>query len=190
MNSTPINQLLKMLCVACGCCILVACDRNAEPAPNPASTPAKTAKSSAQKSAHDPLASMVMAVAADSRHQPFELRFELMSRPEIGQTVDVKLNLLGVDDATDVKLSISTAPTLVVVAGAEASYTSLKAGESVSHTVTLRGTKTGIFVVDIKATATANGGPRTANYAVPVAVVPAASATADATTSAAAGGAK
>lgn len=186
MNSSPIKQLFKVLCVWCWGGLLVACNRDSEPAPTPAPAPAKASKSSAQKSENDPLAGMIMAVPADSRHQPFELRFELLTRPEIGQTVNVKFNLLAVEDATDVKLTASTGPKLVVAAGTEASYASLKAGESASHTVALRGAETGIFVVDMKVTATANGGPRTASYAVPVALVPAASA-ADAATSAAAG---
>jgi hypothetical protein len=128
----------------------------------------------------DPLAGMVKAVAADGRQQVIELRFEFATRPQVGEAVDVKLNLLGVDDASDVKLVVTVDPKLAIVGGGEAGFASIKAGESVKHTLIVRGTDSGIFVIDAKLTATANGGPRTMNYAIPVAIMPAGSGADDA----------
>jgi hypothetical protein len=154
------------------CCALSACDRNPEPAQTPATTPRQVVKSSANSSAADPLAGMVKAVTSDTRQHVIELRFELAGRPEVGAAVDVKLNLQAVDDAAEVKLMLATDPKISIIAGGEAAFATIKAGESVSHIVTLRGTEAGIFVLDAKLTTTANGGPRTLNYAIPVAIVP------------------
>lgn len=180
MNLRPISRLFGLLTLCC--CALSSCDRNAEPQ-TPVVTPKQVTKSSASTQA-DPLAGMVKAVAADTHQQPIELRFELAGRPEAGQAVDIKLNLRAVDDAAEVKLAISADPKLNIIAGGDAAFAAIKAGESVSHTVTLRGANTGIFVVDAKLTATANGGPRTMNYAIPMAFVPAAEAGSAATSAA------
>ncbi len=167
------------------CCMLSACHRNEEPAQTPVVASKQGAKSSVSTAVADPLAGMVKAVTADGQHQTIKLRFEFATRPQVGEALDVKLNLLGVDDATDVKLVATADPKLAIVSGGDAGFASIKAGESVAHTLIVRGTQTGIFVVDAKLTATANGGPRTMNYSIPVAIVPAASAVADAVPAAA-----
>jgi hypothetical protein len=173
MNSSPISMLFRLLGLCC-CCVLSACGRNPEPTPAPKATQA--AKSSVRKSESNPLAGMVKAVAAESRQQPIELRFELTTRPQVGEAVDVNLNLLGLEDATDVKMSVSTEPTLAIIDGGEVAFTSVKVGESVNHTVILRGTDAGIFVVDVKLVETVNGAGRTSTYSIPVALLPPTSA--------------
>lgn len=160
--------------------MLSACNRNEEPAQAPVAAPKKMAKSSASSAAADPFAGMVKAVTTDGQHQTIKLRFEFATRPQEGEAVDVKLNLMGVDDATDVKLVASADPKLAIVSGGEAGFATIKAGESVSHTLIVRGTETGIFVIDAKLTAIANGGPRTMNYSIPVAILPIAPPAADA----------
>jgi hypothetical protein len=178
MNLRPISRFFGLLTLCC--CVLSGCDRNAEPQ-TPVVTPKQVTKSSVSTAAADPLAGMVKAVSADTHQQPIELRFELAGRPETGQAIDIKLNLLAIEDATEVKLAIAADPKLSIIAGGDATFTAIKAGESVSHTVTLRGSNTGIFVLDAKLTVTANGSPRTMNYAIPMAFVPAAEAAAAAT---------
>jgi hypothetical protein len=121
------------------------------------------------------MAGMVKAVTSDTRHQSLNLRFELASRPQVGEVVEVKLLLQAIADTADVKLTIASDPKLTIVTGGEATLGAIKAGELVSHTVTLRPTDTGIFVLDANLAAIANGGPHTVNYSIPVAVIAAVS---------------
>ena len=185
MNACPSRTFSGLLTL---CCILLGgCDRSPDPEIPAAVAPTHKAKSAASSTSSDPMAGMVKAVTSDTRHQAMDLRFELASRPQLGEAVEVKLMLQAVDDAADVKLTISSDPKLVVVAGGEAALGSIKAGEIVSHTVTLRPAGTGIFVLDANLSVTANGGPHTANYSIPVAViaaVPAASSSTAATAAA------
>jgi hypothetical protein len=170
-----------ILCLALG-----ACDRGADPAQAPVA--ASRVSKSAHNSSTDPLANMVKAVSSDTRHQAFDLRFELTGRPQVGEAVEVKLMLQAIDDATGVTLTISADPKLAIVAGGEATFASIKAGETVAHTMTLRPTGTGIIVINANLAANSNGGPHTVNYAIPIAVTEAvsqSSASSAATTSAA-----
>ena len=174
MNARPIRRFSGLLTL---CCLLVGgCDRTPDPEV-PVAAPTHKAKSSASASSVDPMAGMVKAVTSDTRHQAIDLRFELTSRPQVGEAVEIKLALRAIDDAADVKLTISSDPKLVIVTGGEAALGSIKAGELVSHTVTLRPTGTGIFVLDANLAATSNGGPHTLSYSMPVAVVAAVQAT-------------
>jgi len=174
----------KWIGLALSCSVLSGCNRDSEPAQAPAAS--QTAKSASSVSA-DPLAGMVKAVTSDTRHQFIELRFDLSAKPQVGEAVDIKLALRAADDLADVKLTLSADPKLAIIAGGDAAFAAIKAGEIVTHTVTLRPTGTGIIVMDANLALTANGGPRTLNYAIPVAVIGAtaqssASATATATT--------
>lgn len=169
MNAPHFNGLFGLLTL---CCALSACNRSNDQAQAPAA--ATVAAAAASSSSNDPLSGMVKAVAADARHHTIDLRFQLASRPEVGAPVEIKLALRSIDDATDAKLTISVDPKLAIIAGNEAAFASLKGGEVVNHTMTLRPMDNGIIVVNATFTASANGSQHTDNYAIPVAVVVAA----------------
>src|SRR4051794_13428214 len=98
MNALPLRRFSGSLTL---CCILLGgCDRTPDPA-TPAAAPTQRTKSVASAASVDPMAGMVKAVPSDTRHQSIELRFELASRPQVGEAVEVKLALRAADDATD-----------------------------------------------------------------------------------------
>lgn len=134
----------------------------ATPAVKPAATPTDT---------KNPLANMVKAVAADAKEQPFELRFEVITRPAAGEPFDVKLNLLSLMDASGLEMQVVGVRNVNIVSGARANFTALKTGESASHLVRLQGAGAGILLADVQLTATVGGNPRTINYSIPVAIV-------------------
>lgn len=192
MKATQFSRLMiDMGCLCILGCLLTACGSGSEPAGNStAGTPAAPAVKPAGTAADakNPLASMVKAVATDTKEQPFELRFEVATRPAMGEPFDVKLNLLSLADATGLELKLEGHPNMEIITGAQASFASLKTGASATHTVRLRSSGAGIVVADVQLTATVGGTPRTVNYAIPVAIAAAQPATAGTVGKSAVGG--
>lgn len=181
MKTRTVDKFLSVIAVLLACAVVAACNRGTNEAATPAAT-TSVVKPKQSKAAQNPLANMIKAVPVAAGEQPVELRFELAARPEVGQAVEVKLNLLGLADASDMHLTITAAPGLDVLSGAQANFTSLKVGESLSHQLSVRSKDAGIFIADVQLMATINGAMQTLNYSIPVAIVtpdaPAAAATA------------
>lgn len=157
------------------CCCLVACSGGSDQTTVPKEVPpAQSAKPTVASAAvQNPLADMVKAVSIRSEAQFVELRFALVARPQAGQPVEIKLNLLGLMDAAELQVDVTTDSGLQIIDGAKANFTALKVGESLSHSLSLRGTDPGIFVADVRLVGTVEGGgPRTMNYAIPIAFAP------------------
>lgn len=162
--------------VAAGCCgalalLLSACGSSDQAeAPPPEAAVKASQQASAPTKNSNPLANMVKAVPAATGTQPVELRYELPKPPVLGEPFDVNFNVLGLADASGLELKVTLQRNVEVIAGGEKSLGALQTGESVSHTLQLRATATGISVIDVQLVATVAGTPGTAAFAIPVAL--------------------
>ena len=148
---------------------LAACDRNADsPAPDTSATTQQ--QSSATQAVKDPFPSMTRAVNLSKAEQPVELRFELLATPQAAKPVQLKLNLLGLIDTSELQLQVSSASELAITTGAQTTYAALKQGESWAPTLELTSKSNGLFLLEVQLQATTESGVHTYKYAIPVAI--------------------
>jgi hypothetical protein len=167
-GTAHLSLLASLVC----CLILAACGSGSDQeASKPTSS--QPSKSAAANSSSNTQSSRIKAVQTSTGSAPLEMQFELGARPELGKPLDISLYLLGLSDATELQLAFESGTKLELVKGAQASFPALKAGESLTHLLSVRSSSNGIFVVDVKVTATVDGHPQTLTFAIPVAFVPA-----------------
>jgi hypothetical protein len=166
------EHLSRLLASTLCCLMLAACGSGSDQeASKPAATQA--AKSATTQSSTSAQSSRIKAVQTSPGSAPLEMQFELSARPELGKPLDINLYVLGLRDATEVQLSFQPGTKLELLKGAQASFPALKAGEAQAHSISVRSSNNGIFVVDVNVTATVDGHPQTLTFAIPVAFVPA-----------------
>lgn len=149
------------------CVLLAACGSGSGPENSPAvATP--TPSSATQRSVTPPPSNRAKAVVSSPGAGPVALEFELASRPELGKPLEMKLSLQASQDVSELNLEFKSESSLEFLAGTQASFATLRAGESLTHSVTVRSTHPGIFVTDVQLTATVQGHPGTMTFAIPV----------------------
>ena len=151
--------------------LLAACNRGSEPDASASASSSSVSRKSSVSASQPPQPVFVKAVASGSAAQNIDVHFELAARPEVGKSTDLKLVLLGLADANNVRLTVKAGSPVKILTGGQANFPSLKVGEEHEHSVSLHGDATGIALVDVQLEATIDGGPRTLNYTVPIAVV-------------------
>lgn len=166
-----LGRILAMPAQVVLCSLLVACSGSSDQAAEPSASPAPSSKPASLAASKPAQRNEVKAVPAGSAGQSIDVRFELAARPEVSKPTDLKLKLLGLTNATDLRLTVKADPKLELLGGAQASFPSIKPGETHDHTLSLRSVATGIFVVDVQLVAMIDGASRTLNYAIPLAIV-------------------
>jgi len=92
---------------------------------------------------------MTSAVAPGKGSGGVDMKFELVSRPDVGQPVELRLAVIPLDgDLERIQGSVQASEGLELLGGREIPLTEKpQAGTSIAHTVTLRPTRDGIFYV-------------------------------------------
>lgn len=149
--------------------VLLAGCSGSDPQPQ-ATQPSSKPKAAASQASS--ATTRVKAVATGPGAAPVELQFELAARPQLNEPVEVNLYLQGINDATMLELTVKPEGKLAVTTGAQASFASIKVGELLTHSFSLRSASTGIQVADVQLLATLDGQPKTFNFAIPIAISP------------------
>jgi hypothetical protein len=150
-------------------CALTACSGGSESETKPAPAPLQTTKPTNNQ---PPKSNRVKAVQTSHNQPLVELQFELATRPELGKPLEIKLYLLGLSDASELQLSLTSKGKLALLSGAQVNFPALRIGETLTHSITVNSSSNDIYVIDAQLIATTEGHPRTLNFAIPIAFVP------------------
>lgn len=136
----------------CATAAVSACSKDT---PAPASTAAPGAPLIAPEAKKGPSAAelttgMVQAASAGKSQVPVELKFELTSRPKVGQPLDINLALISHIDAGAASLHVTAADGLNLgTEGTELDLPAAQAGEVYRHSLRVTPTAEGILIVGV-----------------------------------------
>lgn len=169
-----INIIRWLKAVICGVVLVAAvaaCSRDSDQAStNSAQQQAAKAKRAAQQTKpEDPLAGMIKAVTASKGNLPLDVRFQLLSRPEAGKPLDIKLAFVPAADLQAISAVVKPADGLQL-SDVQTRFEAAKAGEIKEHTFTVTAPKSGIFLMNIEVTVTRETGDNTYVYSIPIPV--------------------
>ncbi len=171
MSMHPINTAIRFLSALWIASAVVACSGGSEPANQTTVNSSQASSRQAASSSSNGLDVMVKAVAAAPGEQVIDVRYELVSRPELGNPVDITINLQGLSAVAEIKLEVLAAAGLEILAGKQSGFPSLKVGESQTHHIQVRGSSTGLKVLDLQLVALVDGVSRTNTFSIPLAFI-------------------
>jgi hypothetical protein len=138
-----------LLCVGA---VLSACNRDSDSTPSAAPRPnpkmpiiAKRGPTAAQQTL-----GMVQAASQGKSQVPVELKFELGSRPKVGQPLEINLALISQVSATPASIQVNTADALTLAPGPnQFDIPSAEAGEVYRETVNVTPNAEGVLLVGL-----------------------------------------
>jgi hypothetical protein len=136
-------------------CVMAAVSACGKDKPAPASTAAPRAPVAAPLVKKGPgaaelTAGMVQAASAGKSQVPVELKFELASRPRVGQPLEINMALISHIDASAASLRVTGAEGFTLGAeGAQLDLPAAQADEVYRHSVNVTPTAEGILVVGV-----------------------------------------
>jgi hypothetical protein len=162
----------RLVAVACLTLVaLVGCGSggNATSASSTSSKPHKS-KSTASKPGEEKIGEMVAAVSSAKAGPPVEMRFSLVSRPEVGQVMEVSVVLIPRAPVPDsFAASFQAAEGLEIVDGAQLDRVEkLVAGEPVRHVLKILPKRDGIFALSAVVTYTQADQDVQRTFSIPV----------------------
>ncbi|MFO7277494.1 MAG: hypothetical protein DIU56_010700 [Pseudomonadota bacterium] len=114
-------------------------------------------------------ADMVRAVGGGASSGPVELLFDLKSRPEVGEPVDIELALTPTTELTRVEATFRAGEGLELRSGAEMPVLERpEPGVPVSHVLTIVPRRDGIFSVMAIVHADSSDAARTVTFSIPI----------------------
>lgn len=131
---------------------------------------AKAKRIAQQPKPDDPLAGTVKAITGSKGNLPLELRFQMLSRPERGKSMDIKLEFVPNTDLQAVSAVIKSAGGLQIGADTKTSFESLKAGDIKEYTFTATPPKSGIYLASVEVTVTRTTGDNAYVFSIPIGV--------------------
>lgn len=118
----------------------------------------------------DPTAQMVRAVSGAKHGPPVDLKFELMTHPQVGEPADIRIAIIPVSPRIEwLQASFRTLEGMKIVAGAELERVSRPPAEvPIEHTVTIQPGRDGIFHVTAIVTVEEPGASLSRSFSIPV----------------------
>jgi hypothetical protein len=148
-GKTMTTARIFLLCAAAA---VSACNKDT-PAPVSTVAPRATANAPVVKkgpSAAELTAGMVQAASAGKSQVPVELKFELASRPKVGQPLEINLALISHIDAGAASLHVTGADGFILASeGTQLDLPAAQADEVYRHNVNVTPTAEGILVVAV-----------------------------------------
>lgn len=146
--------------------LLSACGSDEAPPPAPAPAPIPQAK--VEKAPEDPTARMARAVATSGAAAPFDVRYEIPTKPIVNQPVEMDLAILVATGADSLAIAYEPSPGLTVISEPPPAHEDVKPGIPVTTKLAVSADKPDVFYVTVAATIEAGGVPTTRNFAIPL----------------------
>lgn len=129
--------------------LLAACD--SEPAPEAVATTPTPAPVVAKPAVapNDPTAKMARAVGNGKPGAAVDIRYEILARPEVGKPVEVDVALLPGPGVDSMEVTFGGMDGITLAGSLQASFPSVKAGESYKHTLSLLPDRNGVFYITV-----------------------------------------
>jgi hypothetical protein len=167
-----IHRNLRLALIA-GCALsLSACDAIGGGESAPAETKSTTLQAGNKSKAgteldHD----MVMAVSPGKPGAPVELKFKVLTRPKVGETVDVEVALVPVSELERLQVSFQGSSGLSIHSGnAPDPFVRPAVGVPLKHRITATANTDGIFYITATALADSSAGSLARSFSIPIIV--------------------
>lgn len=118
----------------------------------------------------DPLAGMTGAITASKGDLPVDVRFQLASRPQPGQPVEVKVAFASKAELMGLHAVIKPNDSLKMANDVQTRFDALKPGEIKDYSFTATPPTSGIYIATLELTVTRDAGDNTYSYSIPLAV--------------------
>lgn len=125
-------------------------------------------KAAAAAKAADPTATMARAVATSKADAPIDLKYDILSKPLVGEAVEIELALIPTASGDTISAQIAASPGLTLDGQLTPVFASIKPGQAVNTRFTVKTDKEDVFYVTVATTMHAAGVPSTRTYAIPV----------------------
>jgi len=138
-------------------------------APAPAPAPGRHAAKVPQDAGALALANMVNAVGTGKPYTDIELKFDLRSRPVVGEPVDIDLALIPTQDLDRVSATFQAVEGIELTKGGRSpEFAHPPAGVPISHTLTVIPQRDGVFYVSAVVLADTGTDSVTRNFSIPL----------------------
>ncbi len=122
-------------------------------------------------SAHEQTAGMVEAASIGKSGVPVELKFDLLTRPALGQTMDVDIAVLPQIDASAATVQVTSMDGLDMPPGAnEFAFLTVEADQVYHRKLRVRPNAEGVLVLDLTVTLTHDEVVESREFAIPIIV--------------------
>jgi hypothetical protein len=138
--------------MACAVASLSACHRNSDPEPAAAPAPRAAVPVPVKKgpNAAELTRGMVEAASQGKSQLPVQLKFDLLQRPTVGQTLDISVAVLPQIDANGADILVAGGEGLTVAPGENPiSLAGVQAGEVYRQSVRVTPTATGVLLLNL-----------------------------------------
>lgn len=145
-------------------------DKHQDTPQPPVNSSATVARPQRPAASADATNAMVEAATLGKANAPLKLKFEITSRPVVGQTIVVNLALLAAAPAQAAKLQFDDSPGLVFADRAEIVVGALQPEEPFRHEVRVTATAEGVYFLGLTATMTQDSIVETRRFSIPIIV--------------------
>jgi len=146
----------SVITVALAGLLLVGCGKSAEDKPAPAKTKETTAAAKVAQAADAAAAvearkyeHMANAVVTSKSAAAVDLKYDVLAKPEVGQTFDVELNFLARLPADTLEVEVGDMPGLTIVGERTLKFTKVGTSEPQKATVQVRADAAGLYYLSV-----------------------------------------
>jgi hypothetical protein len=125
-------------------------------------------KAAAAAKTADPTATMARAVATSKADVPIDLKYDILSKPLVGEAIEIELALIPTAGGDGMSAAIAASPGLVLGGELNPSFPSAKVGQDMRTRFTAKADKEDGFFITVATTMHAAGIASTRNYAIPI----------------------
>ena len=143
---------------------ITACSSEPEPeviVPNPVAAVVKP---------EDPTAKMARAVGNGKPGAAVEIKYEIMTKPEVGQPTDVEIALIPGAGVETIDATISGMEGVTVSGQLTANYSQVEAGRAYKHTFSLLPERNGVYYLTVAVSTKMGGASLGRTFSIPLAV--------------------
>lgn len=131
---------------------------------------AQAAKDKAAAKAADPIGRMARAVGGGKPGAAVEIRYEFLSKPEVGKPVEVELALIPNAGVSALDLVITGMDGVSLSGPLTETFSDVKAGEPYRHKISVLPERTGVFYLTVAATTHIGAATMGKTFSVPFSV--------------------
>ena len=161
------------LLLLCAVVALAACHRDSGQSPAGKAAPAKRASAAAKKgpTPEEQTAGMVQAVSQGKSQVPVTIKFDLLQRPAVGQTLDIDIAMLPQIAADQATVLVTGSDGLDVATDSrQIDFAAVEATQVYRHKISVTPTAAGVYFVEFAVTLAHDAISESRSFSAPIIV--------------------